>query len=286
MLLAAAGFSGLNGLIKALGSDFPAIELVFFRSLFGLLVLVPLVLRGGRAFLVVERPAMHLYRIALGLGAMALSFYALTALPLAGAISLFFTKPLFMLVLAVLFLGEHVSWRRGVATVCGFGGVLVMMRPWQGSIDAAMLIAVASAFLMASVMVVIKSMTSSERPLTMVFYFSLGCTVGTLPATLLVWRWPDAGQLGLMALMGLLGSVAQYFIVRAYHAGEATAVTPVDYVQLIFAGLIGYLIFDELPDGWMVLGALVVVASSWTVVRGTRRTGREDAWTSVDKQQS
>lgn len=271
MLLAAAGFSGLNALIKALGSDFPAIELVFFRSLFGLLVLLPLLLRVGRAVLVVERPEMHLFRAAMGLGAMVLSFYALTILPLAGAVSLFFTKPLFMIVLAVLFLGERLRWRRSLATIAGFGGVLVMMRPWQGSIDAAMLIAVASAFLMASVMVVIKFMTASERPLTMVFYFSLACTLGTLPASLLVWRWPDAGQLGLMAMMGLLGSVAQYFIVRAYHAGEATAVSPVDYIQLIFAGLIGYWVFDELPDLWMLCGALVVVASSWTVVRGTGR---------------
>ena len=268
MLLAAATFSAMNALIKHLGSDFPAIELVFFRSFFGLLVLVPLILRGGRDVLKVERPEMHLFRVALGLGAMALSFEALTALPLAGAISLFFTKPLFIIVLAALFLGERVRWQRSIATVTGFAGVLVMMRPWQGTVDAAMLIAVASALLMASVMVVIKTMTASERPLTMVIYFSAGCALGTLPASLLVWRWPDGSQLGLMAVTGLLGSVAQYFVVRAYQAGEATAITPVDYIQLIFAGAIGYWLFDELPDRWMLCGALIVVASSWTVVRG------------------
>ena len=268
MLLAAASFSAMNALIKGLGAAFPAIELVFFRSLFGLLVLVPLILHGGRKTLTVERPEMHLFRLALGLGAMALSFQALTTLPLAGAISLFFTKPLFMIVLATLFLGERVPWRRSLATVTGFAGVLVMMRPWEGSIDHAMLSAVASAFLMASVMVLIKTMTASERPLTMVIYFSLGCTLGTLPACLLVGHWPEADQLGLMALTGLLGSGAQYFIVRAYHAADATIVSPVDYIQLIFAGVIGYWIFDELPDRWMVLGALIVVGSSWTVVRG------------------
>ncbi len=268
MLLAAATFSAMNALIKHLGTDFPVIELVFFRSFFGLLVLVPLILRGGWGVLKVERPEMHLFRVALGLGAMALSFEALTVLPLAGAISLFFTKPLFIIVLAALFLGEHVRWQRSIATITGFAGVLVMMRPWQGTVEAAMLIAVASALLMAAVMVVIKTMTASERPLTMVIYFSVGCTVGTLPASLLVWRWPDGHHLGLMAVMGLLGSIAQYFVVRAYHAGEATAITPVDYIQLIFAGILGYWLFDELPDRWMLCGALIVVAASWTVVRG------------------
>lgn len=288
MLLAAAFFSGLNALVKDLGGSIPPIELVFFRSLFGLLVLVPLLLHGGRAVLRVERPDMHLYRIALGLGAMSLSFEALARLPLAGSISLFFTKPLFVIVLAALFLGERPNWRRSAATVSGFCGVLVMMRPWQGAIDAAMVVAVLSALCMAAVMVVIKHMTASERPLTMVIYFSAGCALGTLPATLLVWHRPDAHQLGLMAAMGFLGSVAQYFVVKAYHAGDATAVSPVDYVQLIFAAVIGYQWFGELPDLWMILGATVVVASSWTVVReaNNNRQITEEPCGSVDKVRS
>jgi drug/metabolite transporter (DMT)-like permease len=288
MLLAAAFFSGLNALVKDLGGVIPPIELVFFRSLFGLLVLVPLLIHGGREVLKVERPEMHLYRIALGLGAMALSFEALARLPLAGSISLFFTKPLFVIVLAAVFLGERPNWRRSLATVTGLAGVLVMMRPWHGGIDAAMVVAVLSALCMAAVMVVIKHMTASERPLTMVAYFSAGCSLGTLPATLLVWRWPDAHQLGLMAAMGFLGSVAQYFVVKAYHAGEATAVSPVDYVQLIFAAAIGYWVFGEVPDLWMALGAAVVVASSWTVVRQGTNTqqGTEETCASVDKVQS
>lgn len=272
MLLGAAGFSGLNALIKGLGASFPAIELVFFRSLFGLLVLVPFIVQGGRDVLRVERPAMHLFRAALGMTAMTLCFVALENLPLAGAITLFFTKPLFMIVLAAVFLGERLSWRRSLATACGFGGVVVMMRPWGGAIEAAALVAVGAAFLMATVIVLIKSMTASERPLTMVVYFSAACTLGSLPATLLVWRTPDAAQLGLLALTGLLGSLSQYFIVRAYHSGEATVVAPIDYSQLIFGGLLGYWVFGELPDSWMVAGGLIVVASSWYLVRSRGET--------------
>lgn len=270
LLLAAATFSCLNSVIKALGVHFPTVELVFFRSLFGTIVLLPmLLLPEGRQALRVERPDMHLYRIALGLGAMTLSFAALAELPLAGAISLFFTKPLFIIVLAAMFLGQRPRWRRSLATLAGFGGVLIMLRPWQGTVDIWALTAVGSAFLMASVTVVIKSMTASERPLTMVLYFSLGCTIGTLPASLLVWRWPDTTELGLLALMGLLGSLAQYFIARAYHAGEATAITPMDYSQLIFAGAMGYWVFGEIPDLWTITGGAILVAASWYVVRRT-----------------
>lgn len=270
MLLGATAFCCLNAAVKAIGPSIPAIEVVFFRSLFGLLALLPFALGAGRQVWRVERPAMHLLRAALGMGAMTLCFVSVARLPLAGATTLFFTKPLFTLLLAALFLGERLRWRRGLATLCGFAGVVVMLRPWDIGIDPAALVAITAALLMAAVMIVIKAMTASERPLTMVVYFSAAMSLGALPPSLWVWQTPDARQFALLVLTGLLGSLAQYFITRAYHAGEASVVTPVDYSQVVVAGVIGYAAFAEIPDLWMLAGAVAVVGSSWYVVAERR----------------
>ncbi len=277
LLMSATCFAGMNGLIKALGADYHPLQIVFFRSLFGLLAMLPFVIRAGRAGIVMNRPWMHLLRAALGLASMFAIFTALTKLPLATAVSFFFAKPLFMIVLAALFLGEAVRWRRSVATAVGFCGVLVMLRPGAGGLDPWSLLAVLSALLVALVMVVVKRMTASERPLGMVFWFTALTTVGALGPALWVWRTPDAAGFALMALMGVVGNLGQYFAVRAYRAGEATAVTPMDYAQLPFAALIGWYAFGELPDAWTLAGAAVIAGASLYIVRREAQLARGTA---------
>lgn len=271
LLLSALSFSVMNALIKQLGDAFHPFELVFFRGLFGLLTMLPFVLRQGRAGVAVTRPWMHVLRAAIGLGSMVCIFTALTRLPLADAVALFFAKPLFMIVLAALFLGERVRWRRSVATAVGFAGVLIMLRPGQGTLEPALLYALAAALLMAVVMVVVKKMTASERPLNTVFWFTLLTTLGALAPALWVWRTPDAGELALLGMMGAVGNLGQYFAVRAYRVGEATAVTPMDYAQLPLSGVLGYLWFAELPDAWTLAGAAVVAGSSLYIVQREAR---------------
>lgn len=267
LLLAAGFFAAMHGLIKALGAGLHPFEIVFFRSLFGLLALLPFVAGTGREAVAMRRPALHLLRAALGLGSMAAGFSALTLLPLASAVSFQFTKPLFMMILAALFLGEPLRGRRSLATAAGFAGVLIMLRPGEGGWQWASLLALAGALLMALVMTTVKKMTETERPLAIVFWFSMLATLGALAPALWVWRTPGWAELGLLALMGTAGTLAQYCTVRAYRVGEASVVTPMDYAQMPFAVLIGWLAFAELPDGWTLAGAAVIAVSSLYVVR-------------------
>ncbi|MBY0430573.1 MAG: DMT family transporter [Rhodospirillales bacterium] len=264
------GFAAMNGLSKSLGAELHSHEISFFRCLFGFLVMVPFVFRGGVSGLRTGRPWLLVLRSVIGIGAMLATFHALTHLPLAVSITLFFTKPLWMIVLAVLFLGERVHWQRWAATLAGFGGVLVMLRPGLGGfpLDAAVLSAIGAAFGMSVVLVIIKTLTLSEKPAAMVFWFSLAAAIGTALPAWWVWKTPSPEQFALLALNGALGSLAQYCVTRAYRAAkEATAITPVDYFQLLFSGLVGAIWFGEVPEGWTLAGAGIVVLSTLYVVR-------------------
>lgn len=271
LLASALAFSLMNAAIKWLGAyGLHAFQITFLRASIGLVVLLPFMASAGRSAFEMRRPGMHLLRGVLGLVAMYATFSALTQLPLASAVSLFFTKPLFMILLAAAFLGERLRWRRSVATGIGFAGVLLMIRPGS-ELQWPALLAVVAALLMATVMVVVKKMTASERPLTMVFYFSLITTLGGLVPAVLVWSPPDATAWAWIVGMGVAGSLGQYFAVRAYRAGEATAVTPMDYSQMLFAGIIGFAWFGEVPDRWTLAGAAVIAAASVYILWRERR---------------
>ncbi|MBF0394040.1 MAG: DMT family transporter [Alphaproteobacteria bacterium] len=269
MLAAAATFSGMQALVKALGSDLHFLEIVFFRSLFGLLPMVPFMLRERRAAFVMRRPGMHLLRGMLGVAAMVTTFYALTHLPLATAVAIFYAKPLFMIVLAAVFLAERAGWRRWLATAFGFVGVLLTLRP--GALGPDALSAVAAALFMSGAMTTIKRMTGTENTANIVLIFGLIGTLATALPAALIWRTPSPLEWSMLLAMGVLGGAAQYMMVRAYALAEATVVTPVDYTALLFAGLIGWMLFGELPDAWTVAGALVIAASTLYIVQREAR---------------
>jgi drug/metabolite transporter (DMT)-like permease len=272
LLMATTFFSVMGALVKALGDDFDSPQMVFFRCSFGLLVLLPFVIRqGGPRVYVTRRFGMHLLRSLFGLTAMTCMFFSITRLPFADAVALTFTKPLFMIVLAVLFLGETVRWRRWTATAVGFGGVLIMLRPGAGTFEPASLVALLGACFIAGVMVVIKKMSPTERPVTILAYFGTLSTLASLGPALWVWRAPDAAQLVLLLGIGAAGTLGQFLIIRAYAVAEATAVAPFDYARLLFAGLIGFAVFDEVPDAWTLTGAAVIVASTLYIARREAR---------------
>lgn len=169
----AFGFMGA-GIKFAGGSGLHAFEVAFFRSLFGLIALSPFLFGGGVvAVLATRQPRMHILRALFGSATMLCTFYAITHMELAAATALIYARPLFLIVLAVFFLGEAVRWRRWLATACGFGGVMMILRPDVGAMNAAAWSALAAAFLMACVITIIKRMSSTERPLTMLAWFSI-----------------------------------------------------------------------------------------------------------------
>jgi drug/metabolite transporter (DMT)-like permease len=217
---------------------------------------------------------LQLIRAVCGACAMLCGFYAITHLPLADAVSISYARALFIIPLAVLFLGEVVRLRRWTATAVGFVGVIIMLRP-GGEIEPATLVAVLGAFLVATVTIMIKKLSTTESPESMLFYFGAVSSVVALGPALLVWRTPTLAELSFLMAIGALGAAGQYCIIRAYRIGEATALLPFDYTRLLFAGAIGFLLFAEIPDNWTVTGAIIVVAATLYIGIREARLGRK-----------
>lgn len=267
-------FSAMMTLVKGLGGTFDSFQLAFFRALFGLFAIVPFVLRLGPGVLRTRRFGMHLLRGMLGASAMLCGFYAITHLSLADAVSISYARALFLIPLAVLFLGEVVRMRRWTATAIGFVGVIVMLRP-GGEAEAATFVALAGALLVAVVTILIKKLAATERPETLLFYFGvISSSVALVPA-LMVWESPTYDELALLMLIGACGASGQYCMIRGFKIGEATALLPFDYTRLVFAGVIGYFVFFELPDAWTVTGAAIIVGSTLYIGLREARLGRD-----------
>ncbi|MDP6708938.1 MAG: DMT family transporter [Alphaproteobacteria bacterium] len=273
VLAAALAFTTMGTIVKILGRDFDSWQLAFFRALFGLMAVLPFIARVGWGAVKTRRLPLHLMRAFGGAAAMFCGYYTLTHLAFADAVSISYARTLFLIPLAVLFLGEVVRGRRWTATAIGFLGVVIMVRP-AGEIEPATFVAILGAFLVAAVTVMIKKLSQTERPETLIFYFGcISTTLALIPA-LMVWRGPTPAELALLMLMGAAGAAGQYCMIRGYKVGEATAVIPFDYARLLLAGIVGYLVFAEAPDLWTILGACVIVASTLYIALREARLAR------------
>lgn len=274
MLLAALGFACMGALVKLLGTRLDAMQIAFFRALVGVLAVLPFIARAGWQVAIPRYPLRHLSRAATGLAAVVTGFYAITHLPLATSTALSFAQPLFMIVLAVLFLGEPVRWRRWTATLVGFAGVLVMLRPGVVDIHPAMLAALANAAFVAMSAAQVKAMPGQERDLTLLLSFASISTLALSPLAYLAWQEPTRGEWALLILMGLLGVGSQAAVIRSYRVGaEATFVAPFDYVRLLFATGFGFLLFAEVPDAYVFAGAALIIASALYIARRGAQVG-------------
>lgn len=279
MIGAATGFTLNTALVKALGAaDFHPFQLAFLRTGIAFLALVPLVWRAGPGLLYSRRPGLHLLRGIFGGAAVVSGFTGLTLIPLADFTALSFTTPLFIILLAVLLLGERVRWRRWSATAVGFIGVLVMLRPSGGSFEPGMfnggaLCALGMAFGIAVASSLVKRLPPEESALSLLFWFSFSATLLIAPLAVFTWRAPSFEEWLWLIVMGVLGAGAQFLIIRAYKVGEATFVAPFDYSKLLLAGVIGYLAFDELPDFWMLAGAAIIVGATLYIARREAAAG-------------
>jgi drug/metabolite transporter (DMT)-like permease len=274
MMISGVMFTGMSSLVKDLGERYDPFQVAFFRCLFGFVVLLPLILPHGLQTFHTRHPVRHLTRGLVGVSAMACMFYGLTTLPLADVTAISFGVPMFLIILAVLFLGERVRWRRSTATAVGFIGVIVMLRPGAGTVEPAALVVVGGTLLVAMAATGVKLLSRTESTLTMLAWFGLISTVAMALPAALVWRMPTLEDWALLGLVGAIGSLAQSFVVRAYTVGEATAVAPFDYVRMIYAVAVGIVLFDEWPDLWTLAGALIIVGSALYIAR---REARLDA---------
>lgn len=268
MILSALLFTSMGGLIKHLGQRLDPIEVVFFRSLFGVFWLLPVIYKaGGLEILKTNHPVMQFSRALLGAMAMIFMFYGLTMIPLADSQAIIFSRPLWMIPLAVIFLAEVVRWRRWTATMVGFCGVLVMVRPGD-TMQLGALLVMGNAVCAAAGFTLIKIMTQKgEDRLTILCWHTILTTVLSAIPLYFVWISPTLTELLLLIIMGAGLTFAHSCIIRALECGEATAVLPFDYSRLIFAMVIGYFFFAETVDAWTAGGAAIIIFASYYIAR-------------------
>ena len=273
MLLAVVTLTSMFAVIKQMTLELPVFVVALSRTFFSLCLLLPWLVRSGIAAIRTTRLTTHFLRAICGTAAFVLVVFALERLILADAMVLAFTSPFWSILISAIALGEVVRGRRIAATIAGFCGVLMIVKP-QGGFEPAMLLALGSALMTSTAMITMKRLSSTEPPTRIVFYFMLFGSMALLPPAAATWRTPDPGQLAWLLLAGLLGAIGQAFLARAYDAGEVSVVAPFDFVRLPVAAVLGYLVFRELPDFWSIVGTTVIVASAIYLLRRSAKERR------------
>ena len=252
----------MNVLIRLAAQRIHPFEVTFFRCLFSLAVMLPFIVRAGPSLVLSPKAGFYTLRAAVGLISMLTWFYGITLVPLATATAVNFTAPLFATLGAALVLHENVRARRWSAVLVGFVGVVVIIRPGAGRIDANLLLILLSAASAAMNTVTVKFLSRTERPTTIVAFFVIYLTPLSLIPALFVWQWPDLRTLAALIGLGAIGTATHLSMARAYAAADASACAPFEFVRLPYAALIGYLLFGEVPDQWTWLGAAIIAGSA------------------------
>lgn len=264
-------------LVRLLGTGVPVFELVFFRNIFVLSIGLPFAFAGRRNALRTRHFSLHLARGGISFVAMSCFYWAFANLPLAESTALMFTMPLFLIALAAAFLGEKVGWRRTSATIAGFLGVVIMLRPGYASFDPYFLVPLTIGLCDAVAAIVIKKLAKTDSLLTIMLYMAIVTMALTLVPTYFMWVTPTTEFIALVFVMSLLTMVSQLVYVAAWRAGDTTAVAPVNYIQIVLAGLAGFLLFGEKPSAWTAVGALVIVSSTFYIAHREARLKRHAA---------
>lgn len=262
----------MAAMVRGLASTLHPFEIAFFRNLVGVAMLSPLLLRSGVTILKTGRPGLHAIRAASTLIAMLTMYMALAMTPLALVTALNFTTPLFTALLAILLLGEKVGRARVLALLVGFGGTVLILRPGAEAITLGVVLVLISSIAWASTLTAIKELGRDESSLTVTAIGLLLVTPLSLVPALFYWQTPTLEQAGWLIAIGVVGTAGQWAIAQAFRQADATAVLPLDFLRLVWASVLGLLVFAEWPSMWTWIGAGVIVAStSYLGIRENRR---------------
>ena len=262
MLGSTVMFAFMAVVIRLAAAEMHPFEIAFFRTLFGFLFALPLLFRGGLGLLRTDKFWLYVVRCGLGIVSMLAGFWSLANLPLAQAVALSYSTPLFVTIGAVIFLHEVVRARRWSAVVIGFIGVLVIVRPGVDGFSPGTLVAVSAALFSAIVAISIKFLSRSEHPDTIVIYTTLIWVPLALVPALFFWTWPSPTGWLLVILAGFLGTVGHIFWTRALKLGDASALTSISFAQLPIVATLAWLLFGETLDRWTLIGAGVIFLST------------------------
>jgi drug/metabolite transporter (DMT)-like permease len=271
ILTAVMLFSVCDALAKWLGlAGYSAPQIAFFRYLFGLIPVAIMVWKSGTGVLKTRRPFAHALRALLMFASLISLFNGLRWIPLAEAISIVLTVPLFITVLSYPVLGERVGPRRVIAAVVGFVGVLIMMRPGSAAFQVESLWLIAAALFFASAMLFTRRISRTETSVSILAYTTIGAFVASIPMAGLDWTTPSTEHIWVFLTIGMLGGTASFCMILAYTNAPAAVVAPFEYTALVWAAAIGWLVWAETPGLAVWIGAAVIVACGLYI---TRREG-------------
>ena len=274
LLICSTGLTAtVDAIAKALSGQMHAIQITwgYFAGI-SVTVLVFAISRPGglRQALSSNQPVRQVLRSAALVGTIVLLFVGLTYIPLADAIAITFATPLLITILAVPLLGERGSWSRWLAVLVGLVGVVVIIRPAGSLLHWAALMPLASALFFALYQIMTRQLAAQERTLTTLLYTALGGLLWSSLAVVFVWQPVDLADLGVFAVIGVLGAAAHLCIIKAFASAEASLLAPFNYFKLLWAVALGYAVFGDVPGMHVVVGSAIIVTSGLYVVLSTR----------------
>lgn len=275
MLTSFLAFAIMTAAMKGIGTRVPLPQILLLRQALMTVLLLPLFLPDIGGVLRTDRPWFQILRGVFSLLSMLLGFTAIFHVPLADATALGFSQVLFVTVLAVVVLKERVGWRRWAATLIGFVGVVVMLRPTAGGLsDPYGLLSVAAAAFGSIITVMVRLYARSEKTATILIYQALVLIAALALPTIVWWVPPTPWEWFLIGLVGVFGTAGQYLITRAYQTGEAAALAPLDFVRLLIATAIGFTLFAEVPSLSTLVGATIVIGATVYTMQANVRSRR------------
>lgn len=281
MMASAAAFSAMTALIRPAAAEMHPFQIVFFRNAIGLVLLTPLIFRSGIGVLRTARLPYHLLRATCFLGAMLCWFSAIPHIALVDAITLNFTAPIFVTVIAALVLRERVRIRRWTAIIVGFAGALVVLRPGFQEIPPAAILVLGDALIWSVSAAIIRFLARTDAMTTIVAHMFIWVTPMSLIPALFVWQDPSWTALGWLFGLAAASTFGHVAITRAFTLAEVSLLMPFDYTRLIFATAVGFFIFSEVPDLWTLVGAAIIIGAALYIAHReaqvARAAGRERA---------
>ena len=262
MLGAMILFSTMGVFIKLSSSQLHPLEVVFFRNFLALFFLTPWIFRQRVTVFKSNRKKLYTLRAVFNVVGMAAGFTALTLIPLAEATALSFTAPLFATLGAVLILGEIVRQRRIIAIFFGFVGMLIILRPGIEAVSPGALLAIANAITIAITVLIVKKLTTTEKPITIVAYMALLQTPMALIPALFYWEWPSLITWTWLFCLAGAGTIGHLMYTKAIQLAEVSQLQPIDFVRLPIIALFGYIVFAEHPSIWVWIGGAVIFLST------------------------
>jgi drug/metabolite transporter (DMT)-like permease len=261
----------MHCLIRFATEDHHPFEVAFFRTVFVLIIFLPLVVRNGMNSLKSNNIKLQSFRAVVGSVAMLCMFYGLSITELAKATALMFTVPIFATILAIIFLKEIVGIRRWIAMLVGFSGALIVLRP-DIELGFGPLLILCASMMWSSSMLMAKTLTKTDTTLSITFWQAAGLIPATFLLAIQVWEWPTLSQIFMFLMIAIAGTLVHWFLNEALKRAEISALLPLDYLRLIWSVSMGFIFFNELPHAGLWLGAaLILGASTYIGIRQAKK---------------